>query len=162
MDQHSAPVRTDHVYAALPRAMELATEYLAGLPHRPVDAITSYDEVIDALSGPLPDQGTNAVSVVEQLAATLGPATIACAGPRYFGLVVGERYPRRWLPTGWYRPGTRPRTAGCRRQPALRSMPSPSAGFSKLSGCPHARPSGSSPEPRRETSSGCFPRGTFS
>lgn len=80
MDQNSAPVRTD-LYAALPRAMELATEYLAGLPHRTVDASTSYDEVVDALSGPLPDQGTNAVSVAEQLAATLGPATIACAGP---------------------------------------------------------------------------------
>src|SRR5688500_8958960 len=105
MDQHSAPVGTDDVYAALPRAMELATEYLAGLPHRPVDASTSYDEVVDALSGPLPDQGTNAVAVVEQLAATLGPATIACAGPRYFGLVVGGALPAAlaadWLVSTW-------------------------------------------------------------
>ena len=43
MDQHSAPVGTDDVYAALPRALELATDYLQGLPHRPVDANTSYD-----------------------------------------------------------------------------------------------------------------------
>ena len=40
MDQNSAPVRTD-MYAALPRAMELATEYLTGLSHRPVAASTS-------------------------------------------------------------------------------------------------------------------------
>ena len=70
MDQHSAPVGTDDVYAALPRALELATDYLQGLPHRPVDANTSYDEVVDALSGPLPEEGTNAVAVVERLAAT--------------------------------------------------------------------------------------------
>ena len=102
MDQHSAPVGTDDVYAALPRALELATDYLQGLPHRPVDANTSYDEVVDALSGPLPEEGTNAVAVVERLAATLGPATIACAGPRYFGLVVGGSLPAAlaadWLP----------------------------------------------------------------
>ena len=105
MDQHSAPVGTDDVYAALPRALELASEYLEGLPHRPVDASTSYDEVVDALSGPLPEEGTNAVAVVERLAATLGPATIACAGPRYFGLVVGGSLPvalaADWLVSTW-------------------------------------------------------------
>ena len=69
MDQHSAPVGTDDVYAALPRALELATDYLQGLPHRPVDANTSYDEVVDALSAPLPEEGTNAVAVVERLLA---------------------------------------------------------------------------------------------
>lgn len=89
----------------LSRASELAVDYLEGLPGRRVDAITGYAEVIDALGGPLPETGTDAGEVVERLARVCGPATIASAGPRYFGLVVGGALPAAlaadWLVSTW-------------------------------------------------------------
>ncbi|MGH2676122.1 MAG: hypothetical protein ACRDH1_12010 [Actinomycetota bacterium] len=41
-----------------------------------------------ALGGPLPAQGTDAHTVIEQPAAAVEPALMNTAGPRYFGYVM--------------------------------------------------------------------------
>jgi glutamate/tyrosine decarboxylase-like PLP-dependent enzyme len=105
MDHSTASDSFDGAHIVLRRAAELAMEYLRDLPDRHVDAITGYDEVLDLLSGPVPEHATDAVAVVQRLAAILGPATIASAGPRYFGLVVGGSLPAAlaadWLVSTW-------------------------------------------------------------
>jgi glutamate/tyrosine decarboxylase-like PLP-dependent enzyme len=90
---------------ALRRAAELAKEHLDGLADRPVRALAGYEDVVAALDEPLPDEGEDAVAVVERLAALAGPGTVASPGPRYFGFVTGGSLPAAlatdWLVSAW-------------------------------------------------------------
>ncbi len=87
------------------RAAELAEEHLATLGERPVRAHISYEDAVAALDEPLPEQGEDAVAVLEHLATVAGPATVANPGPRYFGFVTGGALPAAlgadWLATAW-------------------------------------------------------------
>jgi glutamate/tyrosine decarboxylase-like PLP-dependent enzyme len=89
----------------LDRATRHAREYLDGIAARRVGEVTSYDDVVGTLGGPLPEEGTDATSVIDELAASVGPATVASAGPRYFGFVVGGALPAAlaadWLVSAW-------------------------------------------------------------
>jgi glutamate/tyrosine decarboxylase-like PLP-dependent enzyme len=89
----------------LERAAELAAEYLAGLPGRPVRARASVDELRAALGGPLPEHGEPAGETLERLVRGAEPGVIASAGPRYFGFVVGGALPvalaADWLAGAW-------------------------------------------------------------
>ena len=91
--------------AVLRRAAELALDYLDGAGDRRVGAETGFEEAVAALDGPLPEDGADPGAVVEQLAAAVGPATVASAGPRYFGFVVGGGLPAAlaadWLVSAW-------------------------------------------------------------
>ncbi len=86
---------------ALGRAAELAAEWLATLPERPVAAAGD----AGGLRGPLPEEGEDAVAVVEALAAAAEPGLVASAGPRYFGFVTGGALPAAvgadWLTSAW-------------------------------------------------------------
>jgi glutamate/tyrosine decarboxylase-like PLP-dependent enzyme len=90
---------------ALRRAAELAEEHLAGIAERRVGAALSYEDAVAALDEPLPEDGEDAVAVIERLAATAGPATVASPGPRYFGFVTGGALPAAlaadWLVSAW-------------------------------------------------------------
>ena len=55
--------------AALDRAAEIAREFIAGLPDRPVAPTVPVDELRRRFGGPLPDAGLDPVDVVEALAA---------------------------------------------------------------------------------------------
>jgi glutamate/tyrosine decarboxylase-like PLP-dependent enzyme len=89
----------------LSRTAELAERYLEGLDGRPVRAPTGYEEAVAALDRPLPADGEDPEAVIEDLAATVGPATMASAGPRFFGFVIGGSLPAAlaadWLVSGW-------------------------------------------------------------
>jgi glutamate/tyrosine decarboxylase-like PLP-dependent enzyme len=89
----------------LRRAAELAEEHLAGLAERRVGAAISYEDAVAALDEPLPERGADPVAVIEHIAATAGPATIASPGPRYFGFVTGGALPAAlaadWLVSAW-------------------------------------------------------------
>jgi glutamate/tyrosine decarboxylase-like PLP-dependent enzyme len=102
MDPADTPTATD---AALARAAELAREFVATLPDRPVHATTSLAVLRERFGGPLPDDGEDPVQVVEALAANAEGGLIASAGPRYFGFVIGGGLPASvgadWLATAW-------------------------------------------------------------
>ena len=89
----------------LRRTAELAEEYLDGIGDRRVGALTGYEEALAGLDRPLPEQGAEPEAVIEELAASVGPATVASAGPRYFGFVTGGSLPAAlaadWLVSSW-------------------------------------------------------------
>ena len=96
----------DERESALRRATELALEYLRDVERRPVGARADAAELRLGLgAGPLPQVGTDATRVVEELAAAVDPGLVASAGPRYFGFVIGGSLPAAvaadWLTAAW-------------------------------------------------------------
>src|SRR5512144_2643067 len=75
--------------AFLRRAAEIAAEYLASLPERPVRADASLDELRGALRVVLDDASQPALQVIEELAAAADPGLVGTQSPRYFGFVIG-------------------------------------------------------------------------
>ena len=86
-------------------AAERSANYLDGLDHRsvapPADAIAG----LAALGGELPKDPTDPAEVLALLDEVGSPATIASAGSRYFGFVIGGSLPAtvaaNWLATAW-------------------------------------------------------------
>ena len=91
--------------AALRRAAELGLEFLDGLSERHVGSRADASALAERLGGPLPEDGTDPVTVIEQLSEAVDPGLVATAGPRYFGFVVGGALPASaaadWLTTAW-------------------------------------------------------------
>jgi glutamate/tyrosine decarboxylase-like PLP-dependent enzyme len=90
---------------ALRRAADLGLEFLDGLDERHVGARTDATGLRERLGTALPDGPTDAVTVVEELAAAVDPGIVATAGPRYFGFVIGGALPAAvaadWLTAAW-------------------------------------------------------------
>jgi hypothetical protein len=93
----------------LDRAAELAKDYLASLPDRPVGPTVDLPALREAIGvpggGPLPEEGEDPIAVIERLAEAADPGLVASEGPRYFGFVVGASYPAAvaadWLTSAW-------------------------------------------------------------
>ncbi len=89
----------------LEQTAEQAITYLEGLATRSViptgDALTQ----LAAFDQPLPEGPTDPEAVVRLLDAIGSPATMAMAGPRFFGFVIGGSLPvalaANWLTTAW-------------------------------------------------------------
>lgn len=83
---------------------DYATDFLRGLPDRPVRAAAKHDELREVLGGPLPKSGDRASEVVERLRRSDG-GVVGIAGPRYFGFVIGGSLPAAlaadWLTSAW-------------------------------------------------------------
>jgi glutamate/tyrosine decarboxylase-like PLP-dependent enzyme len=90
---------------ALRRAAELGFTYLEGLNERHVGPRRNAGDAVAAVPRELPEAGMDPTAVLEELAATFEPATVAVTGPRYFGFVVGGQLPAAaaadWLTTIW-------------------------------------------------------------
>jgi glutamate/tyrosine decarboxylase-like PLP-dependent enzyme len=91
----------------LQHAADMAIDYRSSLPDRRVGAepgITA-DDLRRTLGGPLPRQGTDARTVIDDLAAGVDPGLVAISGPRYFGFVMGGSVPAAlaadWLTSAW-------------------------------------------------------------
>jgi glutamate/tyrosine decarboxylase-like PLP-dependent enzyme len=92
-------------YRLLDRTVAIAREYLDHLEGRHVGARARIGELRSSLDLPLPDEGVDGERVIEELARAVGPGLVACAGPRYFGFVIGGAVPASlaadWLTSVW-------------------------------------------------------------
>jgi glutamate/tyrosine decarboxylase-like PLP-dependent enzyme len=86
-------------------AAQRATRYLGELPDRPIWPDDAALAALDGFVEPLQQESVPAESVLARLDELGTPATVANAGPRYFGYVVGGALPvsvaANWLATAW-------------------------------------------------------------
>lgn len=89
----------------LERALSHALEHLETLDSQPVAATASRDTLRGRLARPLPDQGTDAVQVLDELVADTRGGLLGSAGGRFFGWVIGGSVPAAlaadWLTSAW-------------------------------------------------------------
>ncbi len=89
----------------LERTTERAVRYLAKLDARTVDAPFDAVARLDELDQPFPDEPTSPKDVIALLDDVGSPATVASAGGRYFGFVIGGTLPAslaaNWLAGAW-------------------------------------------------------------
>ena len=97
--------RTDDYTAALEAASRHARRWLDSVPERPVAPRADADSVAKVLGGALPDQATDPVAVVDELAAAVDPGLMGFASGRFFGWVIGGTLPAAlaadWLVSAW-------------------------------------------------------------
>jgi glutamate/tyrosine decarboxylase-like PLP-dependent enzyme len=86
-------------------AAERAANYLESLGARPVVPSAAAVSALQRLDGPLPAQGAGAQQTLALLDELVSPATMAMAGPRFFGFVIGGSLPAalaaNWLAGAW-------------------------------------------------------------
>jgi len=84
---------------------DYAGQFHETLGDRPVHAQATFDELVEALGGPLPDEGGEDVAVVSELIAAGEPGVVGTQTGRYFGFVIGSALPAAvaadWLATAW-------------------------------------------------------------
>jgi glutamate/tyrosine decarboxylase-like PLP-dependent enzyme len=89
----------------LEAAHRAASDFLHGLPSRQVGAAASRQELMTTLGGELPEEGTDAVEVVQDLAKAAEPGLVATQSGRFFGFVIGGASPAGiaadWLASSW-------------------------------------------------------------
>jgi glutamate/tyrosine decarboxylase-like PLP-dependent enzyme len=95
----------ENTSALLAATQRHAAEWFSALSGRRVRATLTTDELREQLGGPLPIEGTNPESLTDILAAAGAQGTVATAGPRYFGFVIGGSLPAAlaadWLVSAW-------------------------------------------------------------
>ncbi|HVH66280.1 MAG TPA: aminotransferase class V-fold PLP-dependent enzyme [Gemmatimonadales bacterium] len=86
-------------------AAAYATRYLEGLPQRSVAPAPAALERLATLDRPFPERGGDAAAVLDELDRVGSPATVASAGGRYFGFVIGGSLPVtlavNWVAGAW-------------------------------------------------------------
>jgi len=82
-----------------------AQRYLDALPQRAVAPSAAALQGLTALDAPLADASQDPAAVLARLDEIVSPATMAMAGPRFFGFVIGGALPvtvaSNWLATAW-------------------------------------------------------------
>jgi glutamate/tyrosine decarboxylase-like PLP-dependent enzyme len=86
-------------------AARRGAEYLGELGHRAVPPSPAAVKDLARLETRLPEAPTDPVVVLSELDTLVAPATMATAGPRFFGFVIGGALPAalaaNWLATAW-------------------------------------------------------------
>ena len=89
----------------LHRTADIASDFLDSLDERPVRPDAAVDELRAALGGPLPEQPSDALAVIEKLARDADPGVMGAPSGRFFGFVMGGAYPvaiaADWLASAW-------------------------------------------------------------
>ena len=93
------------MYAILDDAARRARQYLERLGTRSVAADAASVAGLRELDETLPQQGCDPAETLGLLDRTVSPATMAMAGPRFFGFVIGGALPvtvaANWLAAAW-------------------------------------------------------------
>ncbi len=97
------------MYQTIPSLLDIvvgeARSWFTTLSARPVRATASSHQLRQSLGGSLPESGTSPADIIRLLASAGSTGTIASAGPRYFGFVVGGSVPAAlaadWLVSTW-------------------------------------------------------------
>jgi glutamate/tyrosine decarboxylase-like PLP-dependent enzyme len=86
-------------------AAQRAIAYLNSLQHRPVSPRPEAIERLNTLDTRVPQTSTAAAEVLARLDEFVSPATMAMAGPRFFGFVIGGSLPvtlaANWMVAAW-------------------------------------------------------------
>ncbi|MBK9125406.1 MAG: aspartate aminotransferase family protein [Chloroflexi bacterium] len=86
-------------------AAELSSDYLDSLDSRSVYPTDEAIAALPKLGGPIPESPSDPAEVLRLLHEVGSPATVAMAGRRYFGFVIGGSVPAAlvssWLATAW-------------------------------------------------------------
>ncbi|MCS3441242.1 pyridoxal phosphate-dependent decarboxylase family protein [Microbacterium phyllosphaerae] len=89
----------------LDAAHEAALRFLDSLDDRPVWPRATLDDMLTAFGGRLPDDGCDAVDVIEEIASRADPGLVAIPGGRFYGFVIGGTHPAAlaadWLVSAW-------------------------------------------------------------
>jgi len=84
---------------------ETAISYLRGVADRRVHPLATPSELRPLFGGPLPEHGDAPAEVLHALTEAGERGTVASAGPRYFGFVIGGSLPATvaadWLTSAW-------------------------------------------------------------
>lgn len=93
------------VQVLLRDARRRAQAYLSGLAERPVAPAAEALAALGKFDGRIPERGRRPGAVLDLLDEIGSPATMASAGPRYFGFVTGGAHPvavaASWLLSAW-------------------------------------------------------------
>jgi glutamate/tyrosine decarboxylase-like PLP-dependent enzyme len=93
------------VYSILDDAARRARTYLQGLGGRSVAPSEEAVRNLSALDEPLPQSASDPAATLALLDQVVSPATMAMAGPRFFGFVIGGALPvtlaANWLASAW-------------------------------------------------------------
>jgi glutamate/tyrosine decarboxylase-like PLP-dependent enzyme len=96
---------THHSYDVLDEAAMRARRYLESLDDRAVAPDPAAIAALQRLEEPLPHSASSAKQVLALLDEVVSPATMAMAGRRFFGFVIGGALPvtvaSNWLTTAW-------------------------------------------------------------
>lgn len=92
-------------YPILQEAARRASDYLRSLESRPVAPSASAIRALSELDEALPERSSEPAETLELLDRVVSPATMAMAGPRFFGFVIGGSLPialaTHWLASSW-------------------------------------------------------------
>jgi glutamate/tyrosine decarboxylase-like PLP-dependent enzyme len=92
-------------HSLLDLARDHAADFLNTLPDRHVGPRATREELVAALKVPLADGGEDPAAVIDALVKGVDRGLIGCAGPRYFGFVIGGSLPvalaADWMTSTW-------------------------------------------------------------
>ena len=84
---------------------DYAADFIETLDERSIRPEADVDELIDALGGPLPEEGMDPRAVLASLVEDASPGVVGIPSGRYFGFVIGGAVPAAlaadWLTSAW-------------------------------------------------------------
>src|SRR4051812_24154868 len=97
-------------WQALTDVAERSIRYLNGVAEQRVAPTPGAVDALSEFDVPLQDSPVSTEQLVEELDRIGAPATVAVAGPRFFGFVCGSGLPAalaaNWMITAWHQTGS--------------------------------------------------------